>query len=117
MKSSLEEKLNNIRQLKSVIQTNISDESGAQKKYSEQQRLAQKAGVASVEYILKDIAIQESNHSEMFKRAIQQLEREETRITNQIETERRETERKRIEEERRKPLGKEGYFGPYKMKR
>lgn len=135
MKSPLEEKRDAIRELKSKLQSNISDEGAAQRTYFEQQRLAQKAGIASVEYILKDIAIQESNHAGMFQRAITQLDREESKITAQIESDLRkwtetnlaresdrrkkeDDERKKREEEQRKrtPMS-EGYHGPYRLRR
>ena len=120
MKSPLEEKRDAIKELKSKLQSNISDEGTAQRTYSDQLRLAQKAGITSVEYILKDIGIQESNHADMFKRAIVQLDREESKITTQIEAERRKKEdddrRKREEEQRRKPLS-EGYHGAYRLRR
>lgn len=121
MKSNpMEEKRDSIKELKTKIQSNISGEGAAQRTYSEQQRLAQKAGIASVEYILKDIATQESNHAEMFRRAITQLDREESKITTQIDSERKKKEdddrRKREDEQRRAPLS-EGYHGPYQLRR
>lgn len=122
-RNPLEEKRDAIKELKTRLQSNISGEGAAQRTYSEQQRLAQKAGIASVEYILKDIAIQESKHAEMFRRAIKELEQEESKITTQIQQlaidERRKEDkdrRKREEEQRRTPLS-EGYHSPYKLRR
>lgn len=115
LEEKLEEKLDVIKELRTKLQSNISDEGTAQRTYSDQQRLAHKAGIASVEYVLKDIAIQEANHTEMFRRAIVQLDREETNIKTQIEAERK----KKEDEDHRKraaPLS-EGYHGPYRLRR
>ncbi len=105
MRSPLEEKLDVIIELRRKLQSNISDEGTAQRTYSEQQRLAKKTGKASVEYILRDIEIQESKHADQFRRAITELDQEETKIKDQIESERKkkeEEDRRKREEERRK---------------
>jgi len=114
------QKLEAIRELKRNIQINITDEGTAYRKYSDQLRLAQKVGKASVEFILKDISIQESKHAETFKKAITELEKEESRIMSEVESERRkkqEDDRRKREEEHRAPPLSEGYHGPYRLRR
>ena len=122
MKSSpMEEKRDSIKELKTKLQQNISDEDASQRTYSDQLRLAQKVGKAAVEYILKDIGLQESKHADMFRRAIKELEQEEVKITTEIEVERKKKEqddrRKREDEQRRAPPLSEGYHGPYRLRR
>ena len=100
-RQTFEESLKLIGDLKSRIQRNINDEEQAQKTYSEQLRLAQKVGKASVEFILKDIAIQESRHAEMFRKALKELEQKESEVKKKIEEIKKEEDRRKKEEDQR----------------